>query len=66
MGAIVNAVRIITPGMSNVGGVTLKGRIVGGRKFSTNVTHNLNKGSKVTPIVGECRNMTEGIAKGDF
>merc|ERR1712228_264045 len=36
------------------------------RTFSNNATNNLNLGSKATPIVHECRNISEGIVNGDF
>ena len=69
MGHVANTVRTVTTGVAKNGlGAGRAGCAVpsGIRKFTDNATQNLKHGSKSTPIVNECRNVTEGIAKGDF
>ena len=76
MGAVTNTARNITTGVAKHGlgagtkGSTtisaIRGNTIGLRNFTDNVTQNLNSGSKATPIVRECRNVTEGIEQGDF
>ena len=36
------------------------------KRMQSNVAGNLNFASKACPIISECRDMSQGIARGDF
>lgn len=58
MGAVTNVVRNKASGVCKAEAFSMSGQM---RALRTNAAQGLGKGSKITPIVGEMRDVVEGI-----